>query len=59
MPSKCQKPLPFQRTVIQCSTQSTATASNPPMALYTPVPSDISLAPSATSTPIPNPLLRP
>ena len=51
MPSKRQKPLPFQRTVVQRSARSTATASNPPVALHTPTPSNISSAPSAVSTP--------
>jgi hAT family C-terminal dimerisation region/BED zinc finger len=51
MPSKRQKPLPFQRTVVQRSARSTATASDPPVALHTPTPSNISSAPSAVSTP--------
>jgi hypothetical protein len=49
MPSKPQKPLPFQRTIIQHSTRSTATASNPLIALHT-LASSGSLAPSIAST---------
>ena len=55
MPSKRQRPLPFQRTVIQRSTRSTATASDPPMALHTPAPSVSSVA--STPTPILTPAL--